>query len=43
MLEGIEIEEALIEVRARKPSAKPLPHQREELIRWWRERSGGPR
>lgn len=38
VLEEVEIEKALMMVRARKPSAKPLPHQREELIRWWRER-----
>jgi protein-tyrosine phosphatase len=38
--DGIEIEEALGHVQQRKPSANPLPHQREELVRWWRERSG---
>ena len=32
---GIEIESALAQVQRRKPSADPLPHQREELIRWW--------
>jgi predicted protein tyrosine phosphatase len=37
--DGIDIEEALERVRMRKPSANPLPHQREDLIRWWRERS----
>lgn len=37
--DGIEIEDALSRVRARKPSANPLPHQREDLVRWWRERA----
>jgi predicted protein tyrosine phosphatase len=36
--EGMWIEDALEHVRARKPSANPLPHQREDLIRWWNER-----
>jgi predicted protein tyrosine phosphatase len=36
--EGMGIEAALEHVRARKPSANPLPHQREDLIRWWNER-----
>jgi Dual specificity phosphatase, catalytic domain len=35
------IEEALELVRARKPSAKPLDHQREDLIRWWNGRGAG--
>ncbi len=35
---GIDIDEALIHVQARKPSADPLPHQREDLRRWWQER-----
>lgn len=34
----IEIEQALEIVRARKPSANPLDHQREDLIRWWNDR-----
>jgi atypical dual specificity phosphatase len=38
--DGLEIEEALAQVRTRKPSAQPLPHQREDLIRWWHERGG---
>lgn len=37
--EGLEIEEALAVVQARKPSADPLPHQREDLLWWWRERN----
>lgn len=39
--DGIEIEEALAQVRRRKPSANPLPHQHEELLGWWRQRSAG--
>lgn len=37
--EGVGIEEALSQVQRRKPSADPLPHQREDLRRWWAERS----
>jgi len=37
--EGRHIEEAMGEVQARKPSADPLPHQREDLRRWWEERA----
>ncbi len=40
--EGIEIDEALALVRARKPSADPLPHQREDLRRWWDGRAAVP-
>jgi protein-tyrosine phosphatase len=36
--EGIHIDEALATVKARKPSADPLPHQREDLRNWWYER-----
>lgn len=35
----LEIEPALHYVRMRKPSANPLPHQRDDLIRWWAARS----
>ncbi len=35
----IEIEAALDQVRSRKPSANPLPHQRDDLLTWWQERS----
>jgi protein-tyrosine phosphatase len=35
---GIDIDEALALVQSRKPSADPLPHQREDLRRWWNER-----
>jgi protein-tyrosine phosphatase len=37
---GIDIDEALTHVQTRKPSADPLPHQREDLRRWWQERAG---
>ncbi len=37
---GLGLEEALDYVRLRKPTADPLPHQREDLQRWWAERSG---
>ncbi len=36
--EGIDVDEALAYVRDRKPSADPLPQQREDLRRWWDER-----
>ncbi len=38
--DGLAIDEALALVAARKPSAEPLPHQRDDLRRWWMERSG---
>jgi protein-tyrosine phosphatase len=37
--EGLAIEDALAVVQARKPSADPLAHQREDLLWWWRERN----
>lgn len=37
--EGVDVDEALALVRERKPSADPLPHQREDLRRWWDERA----
>jgi protein-tyrosine phosphatase len=39
--DGIDIEQALARVQARKPSAEPLEHQREDLLNWWRSRSFG--
>lgn len=39
--EGIDIDEALALVQARKPTADPLPHQREDLRRWWVAYGGG--
>ena len=41
--EEVGVEEALDVVRMRKPSADPLPQQREDLLRWWAERGGEPR
>jgi atypical dual specificity phosphatase len=38
--DGIEPEEALARIRRRKPSADPLPHQLQDLRRWWRLRAG---
>ena len=35
---GLDIDTALAEVQQRKPSADPLPHQREDLRRWWGSR-----
>lgn len=39
---GLGLDPALAQVQARKPSADPLPHQREDLARWWAGRAGGP-
>ncbi|MBO0768527.1 MAG: dual specificity protein phosphatase family protein [Solirubrobacterales bacterium] len=36
--EGGGIDHALAVLRARKPTASPLPHQRDDLRRWWSER-----
>jgi protein-tyrosine phosphatase len=38
--DGIDADEALERVRARKPDANPLSHQRRDLARWGRRRSG---
>lgn len=38
--ERIDIEEAIEYVRKRKPSADPLPHQRDDLRAWWDARGG---
>ena len=35
---GIEIDDALEFVRSKKHSADPLPHQRDDLRRWWEGR-----
>lgn len=37
--DGVGIEEALAQVRERKPSAEPLSHQVDDLWSWWRSRS----
>jgi protein-tyrosine phosphatase len=36
--DGVEIDDALAYVQSRKPSADPLPRQREDLRRWWEGR-----
>jgi len=36
--EQVDIGPALEKVQLRKPSADPLPHQREDLARWWEGR-----
>lgn len=36
--DGIELETALAQVQRLKPSADPLPHQREDLQRWFEDR-----
>lgn len=38
----VPIEEALALVKAQKPSADPLPHQRADLHDWWAQRSPQP-
>ncbi len=40
LYDGLGIDEALAFVQRRKPSADPLPHQRDDLRAWWMERSG---
>jgi protein-tyrosine phosphatase len=37
--DGLDIDEALALVQARKPTADPLPHQREDLRCWWQLRT----
>ncbi len=39
---GMCIDEALDFVQNQKPSADPLPHQRDDLRRWWEWRGGQP-
>ena len=39
---GVEIAEAVELVRQRKPSADPLPQQRDDLFQWWAERGPEP-
>ena len=36
---GVGIDEALDRVRRCKPTADPMPHQREDLRRWWESRA----
>ncbi|MDQ6819513.1 MAG: dual specificity protein phosphatase family protein [Actinomycetota bacterium] len=37
--DGVDIDSALDYVQRRKPSADPLPHQRDDLRRWWEGRA----
>lgn len=39
---GLEIDDAIAYVQARKASADPLPHQRQDLRHWWELRSSAP-
>ncbi len=41
VLDSVDIDTALDRVRIRKPSARPLPHQHDDLLRWWKGRPGG--
>jgi protein-tyrosine phosphatase len=41
--DSMDIDEAMAQVQSRKPSADPLPEQREDLRRWWRSREPTPR
>jgi protein-tyrosine phosphatase len=36
--DGLDAPAALTSIRARKPSANPLSHQRKDLERWWARR-----
>jgi protein-tyrosine phosphatase len=36
--EQVPLEEALLRLGARKPTARPLPHQAEDLAAWWAQR-----
>ena len=38
--ERVEPREALEILRERKPTANPLAHQRDDLMRWWEQRGG---
>ena len=40
--EHMDIDDALALVQSRKPSADPLPHQRDDLRRWWDSRASTP-
>jgi atypical dual specificity phosphatase len=39
--DGVGLDAALESIRARKPSAEPLAHQRQDLEHWWKLRSRG--
>jgi protein-tyrosine phosphatase len=38
LTEGLDIDEALSYVKIRKPTADPMPQQRQDLFRWWADR-----
>jgi protein-tyrosine phosphatase len=38
IVDGLDIDTALALIQQRKPSADPLPHQREDLRAWWERR-----
>lgn len=38
--ERVDVDSALRMVQSRRPSANPLPHQRDDLRRWWSSRDG---
>lgn len=38
--EGLPLPLALMALRQRKPTAEPLDHQRDDLMRWWQAREG---
>jgi predicted protein tyrosine phosphatase len=38
--DGVGIDDAVVRIQDRKPSADPLPHQREDMRRWWSARRG---
>jgi protein-tyrosine phosphatase len=38
--EGLDVRDALIAVRDRKPTARPLDHQAADLLRWWARKKG---
>ena len=40
--EDMDIDHALALVQSRKPSADPLPHQRDDHRRWWDSRASAP-
>ena len=37
--DGVDLPQALASIRRRKPSAQPLSHQRQDLVRWWERRN----
>ena len=39
--DGLDIDVAMARVRSMKPSADPLPHQREDMRAWWTARTSG--